>query len=193
MARDGTNRGGRRPRSGEKPAPAFERIQSGQKVRVMDNDLTSFEPDELEAVDLPDGAVLPGEDMPHPSDYLSARQKNGIPLGADEIYKETWRWLKARHCENLVNPRQIETYAQAFARYIQCEEAMSTYGLLGKHPTTGGVMESPFVKMSQQFQKSANLIWYEIYDVVKQNCTTEFEDDPHDTMELLLRARRNNR
>ena len=43
-------------------------------------------------------------------------------------------------------------YAQAFARYIQCEEATSTY------------------------QKSANLIWYEIYDIVKQNCTEVFED-----------------
>ena len=67
-------------------------------------------------------------------------------------------------------------YAQAFARYIQCEEATSTYGLLGKHPTTGGVITSPFVQMSQQYQKSANLIWYEIYDIVKQNCTEVFED-----------------
>ena len=122
--------------------------------------------------------------------YRYTRQKNGIPLGADEIYKETWLWLKERNCEKLVNPRLIEAYAQAFARYIQCEEATSTYGLLGKHPTTGGVITSPFVQMSQQYQKSANLIWYEIYDIVKQNCTEVFEDNPNDTMELLLRARR---
>ena len=86
--------------------------------------------------------------------------------------------------------KTIEAYAQAFARYIQCEEATSTYGLLGKHPTTGGVITSLFVQMSQQYQKSANLIWYEIYDIVKQNCTEVFEDNPNDTMELLLRARR---
>ena len=118
-----------------------------------------------------------------------AKQKNGVPLGADEIYKETWLWLKERGCERLVNPRLIEAYAQAFARYIQCEEATSTYGLLGKHPTTGGVISSPFVQMSQQYQKSANLIWYEIYDIVKQNCTVPFEDNPNDTMELLLRKK----
>ena len=70
-----------------------------------------------------------------PGDYLSARQKNGVPLGADDIYRETWLWLKQRNCENLVNKRLIEAYAQAYARYIQCEEAISTYGLLGKHPT----------------------------------------------------------
>lgn len=190
MARDGTNRGGRRVRAGDKPMPAAEKLQHGMEVRVMNNDLPTFEPEELEAVDLPEGATMEGSAMPKPSEYLSARQKNGIPLGADEIYKETWRWLKERNCERLVNKRLIESYAQAFARYIQCEEATSTYGLLGKHPTTGGVMASPFVQMSQQYQKSANLIWYEIYDIVKQNCTEVFEDNPNDTMELLLRARR---
>lgn len=190
MARDGTNRGGRRVRAGDKPAPAAEKIQKGQQVQILNNDIPTLSPTELEAVDLPEGAVMNGVDMPKPSDYLSARQKNGIPLGADEIYKETWLWLKERNCEKLVNPRLIEAYAQAFARYIQCEEATSTYGLLGKHPTTGGVITSPFVQMSQQYQKSANFIWYEIYDIVKQNCTEVFEDNPNDTMELLLRARR---
>lgn len=190
MAKDGTNRGGRRVRAGDKPMSAAEKIQRGREVRVMNNDIPSFTPTELDAVDLPEGAVMNGADMPKPSEYLSAKQKNGIPLGADEIYKETWRWLKERNCEKLVNKRLIEAYAQAFARYIQCEEATSTYGLLGKHPTTGGVMASPFVQMSQQYQKSANLIWYEIYDIVKQNCTEVFEDNPNDTMELLLRARK---
>ena len=190
MARDGTNRGGRRVRAGDKPAPAAEKLQKGQQVQILKNDIPTLSPTELEAVDLPEGAVMNGVDMPKPSDYLSARQKNGVPLGADEIYKETWLWLRERNCEKLVNPRLIEAYAQAFARYIQCEEATSTYGLLGKHPTIGGVITSPFVQMSQQYQKSANLIWYEIYDIVKQNCTEVFEDNPNDTMELLLRARR---
>lgn len=190
MAKDGTNRGGRRVRAGDKPMSAAEKIQKGLPVQIMNNDIPTLEMAELEAVDLPEGAVLQGTDMPKPSDYLSAQQKNGVPLGADEIYKETWLWLKKRGCENLVNKRLIESYAQAFARYIQCEDAVSTYGLLGKHPTTGGVMASPFVQMSQQFQKSANMMWYEIYDIVKQNCTETFTDNLNDTMEQLLRKRR---
>ena len=190
MAKDGTYRGGRRVRAGDKPFPAAEKLQSGQTVQIMKNDIPDLEPSELEALDLPEGAVLQGVDMPKPGDYLSARQKNGVPLGADEIYKETWLWLKKRGCENLVNKRLIESYAQAFARYIQCEEATSTYGLLGKHPTTGGVMVSPFVQMSQQFQKSANMMWYEIFDIVKQNCTEVFTDNPNDTMERLLRKKK---
>ena len=190
MARDGTYRGGRRVRAGSKPDPAAEKIAKGQTAKIMKNDIPDLEYEELEAVDLPEGAVLEGTDMPKPSEYLYAKQKNGKPLGADEIYKETWLWLKKRHCENLIHPRLLESYAQNFARYIQCEDAISTYGLLGKHPTTGGVVTSPFVQMSHQFQKTANLIWYEIFDVVKENCTEEFEDNPNDTMELLLRSRR---
>lgn len=190
MARDGTYRGGRRTNSGRKPTPAADRINGGETAHVMRNDLTELDAPDLDAYDLPDGAVLEGSEMPPPADYLSARQKNGKPLGADRIYEETWEWLRARRCENIVSPRLIESYAQAFARYIQCEEAISTYGLLGKHPTTGGVVTSPFVTMSHQYQKQANLIWYEIWDIVKANCTEQFDDQPNDLMEQLLRERK---
>ena len=62
---------------------------------------------------------------------------------------------------------------------------------IGKHPTTGGAIASPFVQMSQNFQKQANNLWYEIFDIVKQNCTTSFESFPQDDMmERLLRARK---
>lgn len=94
MAKDGTNRGGRRVRAGNKPMPIAEKLQKGQAVRLMENDIPVLTSAELEAVDLPEGAVVEGTDMPKPADYLSAKQKNGVPLGADEIYKETWLWLK---------------------------------------------------------------------------------------------------
>ena len=193
MAKDGTNRGGRRVRAGDKPQPLAEKITAGKGARVLE---APKQPPEslLEAGELGGAADLFGEDMPAPSDYLSARQRDGKPLGADALFIETWKWLKDRGCEKFVNPRLIEAYAQAFTRYIQCEEAISTYGLLGKHPTTGGAIASPFVQMSQSFQKQANLLWYEIFDIVKQNCTTAFVGNPQDdVMERLLSARRGDR
>ena len=190
MAKDGTNRGGRRVRAGDKPQPLADKITSGKAAKILE--APKLQPESmLEAEELEDAADLYGEDMPAPSDYLSARQKDGKPLGAGDLFKETWKWLKDRGCEKFVNPRLIEAYAQAFTRYIQCEEAISTYGLLGKHPTTGGAMASPFVQMSQSFQKQANLIWYEIFDIVKQNCTTAFVGNPQDDiMEALLSGRK---
>lgn len=186
MAKDGTNRGGRRVRAGGKPKALADKIAEGKDAEIMEFHAPELEADELKGV-----ADLVGEDMPSPSEYLSARQKNGKPLGADEIYKETWLWLKQRGCEKHVNKRLLESYSQAFARFIQCEEALSTYGLLGKHPTTGGVIASPFVQMSQTFQKQANQLWYEIFDIVKQNCTTKFDGSPQDDMmEQLLSGRK---
>lgn len=186
MAKDGTNRGGRRVRAGDKPDALADKIINGRAARIME-----FEMPELEGAAFEEPPEICGEEMPNPSEYLSARQRDGKPLGADEIFKETWLWLKERGCEKLVNPRLIESYSQAFARFIQCEGAVSQYGLVGKHPTTGGAIQSPFVQMSQAFQKQANLLWYEIFDIVKQNCTTTFSGSPQeDRMEQLLRSRK---
>ena len=190
MAKDFTNRGGSRVRAGDKPMALVDKISAGKAARILD--IPDLDTDtDIEIADLDVTADFDGEDMPLPSEYLSARQKDGKPLGAAELYTETWRWLKARGCEKFVNPRLMEAYAQAFARYIQCEEAISTYGFLGKHPTTGGAIASPFVQMSQSFQKQANLIWYQIFDIVKQNCTTAFVGNPQDDiMETLLSKHR---
>ena len=191
MAKDGTNRGGRRVRAGDKPDALADKITQGKTAKRIE--FPVFEGDELESADLSTEAVeLEGFDMPRPDEYLSAVQKDGKTLGADKIYTETWQWLKERGCERLVNNRLLESYSEAFARFIQCEKAVSAYGLVGRHPTTGGAIASPFVTMSMQFQKQANLLWYEIFDIVKQNCTSNFTGNPQDDMmEILLRAREN--
>ena len=192
MAKDGTNRGGRRVKAGSKPDALTDKIAAGRSAKIfepIDFDIDS----DFETNNFMDTADLEGENIPKPSEYLNAKQKDGTLLGANKIFKETWVWLKKRKCDKFVNPRLVESYSQAFARYIQCEEAISKFGFLGKHPTTGAAIANPFVQMSVSFQKQANLLWYEIFDIVKQNCTTDFSDTPQDNvMELLLTARRKN-
>ena len=102
MAKDGSNRGGRRVRAGSKPDSLAEKIITGRKAEIL-----AFDAPELETDALDGAADLLGQDMPNPSEYLSARQRDGKPLGADEIFTETWRWLKARGCEKLINPRLL--------------------------------------------------------------------------------------
>ena len=190
MAKDGTNRGGRRVKAGSKPDALTDKIAVGKSAKIfepIDFDIDS----DFETDNFMDTADLEGENIPKPSEYLKSEQKDGSLLGADRIFNETWLWLKKRKCDKFVNPRLVESYSQAFARYIQCEEAISKFGFLGKHPTTGAAIANPFVQMSISFQKQSNLLWYEIFDIVKQNCTTDFSDTPQDnTMELLLTARR---
>jgi hypothetical protein len=177
MAKDGTARGGARIGSGRKPKALTEKIIEGKAGEI---------------VTLDSGDELVGVDVPPVKEYLKAAQKNGRALCAEEIYKEIYVWLKKRGCENLVSAQLIEQYAMSVSRWVQCEEAISEYGFLAKHPTTGNAIASPYVSMSQQYMKQSNQIWYQIYQVVKENCSTDFSGaSPHDDMmERLLQARK---
>lgn len=102
MAKDGTNRGGRRFRAGDKPQALADKIAKGKAAKIFE--IPNLKPEALLEVD----AEINGEDMPSPSDYLSSRQKDGKPLGADALFAETRNWLRDRGCEKVVNPRLIE-------------------------------------------------------------------------------------
>ncbi len=137
-------------------------------------------------------AELNGEEMPPPRAYLDARQRDGKSLLAGEIYQKAWAWLFNRGCTALVPAQIIEQYAMAVARWIQCEEAITEFGFLAKHPTTGQAMTSPYVAMSQSFGKQATSLWYQIFQVVRENCASDYKGaTPHDDMmERLLMARK---
>lgn len=182
MAKDGSNRGGRRPGAGRKPKALAEKVIEGREVQVM----------ELPARDIPDGADIPANEIPEPSEYLSAKQMDDDKeFKAAGIYRETMEWICARGCGALINPRQVESYADAFARFIQCSEAVSEYGLIGKHPTTGAPIASPFTQLEQQYQKQAFVLWTDIFNIIKANSMTPYEDMSNvDPMERLLSAKK---
>jgi len=173
--------GGARPGSGPKKKPLAEKILDGNPGKRP-----------LEVVTFP-AAELSGEEMPPPRDYLAALQKDGGHTIAREVYESTWQWLHERRCDHLIPPQVLETYAQTVGRWVQCEEAITTYGFLSKHPTTGAPIQSPFVAISQSFMKQANNQWSQIYQVVRENCAAAFEgrSPQDDVMEALLSARRN--
>ena len=124
MAKDGTCRGGARVGAGAKKKPLADKIASGNP---------SGRP--LTVMEFTDAPKLEGVEMPEPNKMLSAEQKDGTTLAADEIYRNTWAWLNARGCAALVSPQLLERYAMSVARWIQCEEAVSSFGFLARHPT----------------------------------------------------------
>ena len=95
MSKDGTMRGGRRPRSGERPQPLVDKISAGKKTKRMEVD--NFpDIDLLVGDDIGEGVELEGNYFPEPSEYLSAKQKDGTTLGADAIYRDVFDWLHDR-------------------------------------------------------------------------------------------------
>ncbi len=179
MARDGTARGSNiKVNAGRKPKALSEKIATGNPGGRK-----------LQVIDLPEVANLDGVDVPEPSAYIKSKQKAGGEFDAERIYRETWIWLKDKGCERLVSKHLVEQYAMSVSRLMQCDEAISEYGFLSKHPTTGAACASPFVAMAQNYQKQVNTIWYQIFQVVKENCADDFNPDEADPMEMLLRNR----
>ena len=174
MAKDGTNRGGARVGAGRKPKALADKIAQGGTGPVL-----SF----------PESADFKGEDVPPVKDFLKASQKSGVELCAEDVFKSTYLWLKERGCDRFINTQLIEQYAMSVSRWVQCETMISEYGFLSKHPTTGQACASPFVAMAQNYQKQVNTIWYQIFQVVRENCSTDFDPDEADPMEMLLRSR----
>lgn len=169
------------------------RAGSGRKKSAVRDKAAAGNPGgrPLEVLDIPE---VEGAEMPKPHDFLNSEQRDGNPLQAKDIYEETWNWLKKTGCAAKVSPDLIERYAMSSARWIQCEEMTSRLGFLGKHPTTGSPIPSPFVNIAIQYMNQATRLWNEIFQIVKENCSTDYNAGPlpqDDLMERLLRARGN--
>ncbi len=172
-------RGGARPGAGRKRSAVKEKAESGNPGGRR-----------LEVLDIPE---LEGVEMPQPHDFLSAEQRDGTRLQAEEIYAATWEWLRNIKCASKISPQLLERYAMCTARWIQCEELTNKMGLLSKHPTTGKPIPSPFVNIGINYMNQACRLWGEIFQIVKENCSTDYDSTPSpqdDVMERLLRARK---
>ena len=170
--------GGARPGAGRKKKALSEKIIDGNPGKAP---LTKLQ------FSVQDSA-LHGEDMPLVSEWLTQTTKNSQQNIAQQVYENTWKWLKERGCDQYVNKDLIEQYALYMQRTIQCQEGINQYGLLAKHPTTQMPIASPYFNMALQSSKQANLYWMQIYQIVKDNCETPIgNSNPNDDlMERLL-------
>lgn len=182
MAKDGTGRGGARPGAGRPRKPLVDKIRDGQ---------TSHRKTEVMAFDAPVGN-LEGLPMPPAKQFLEENQKAGIELEAKQLYEETWDWINERGCASLINPFLVQQYAMASARWIQCERAVSQFGFLAKHPTTGQATRSPYVAMAADYMAQSNRLWAEIFGVIRANSMTEYTGNTpqDDLMEKLLSGKK---
>jgi hypothetical protein len=81
VAKDGTNRGNRAGNytgAGRKAAPLTDRIAAGQAAQMLE--MPEFEPETLLDGDTLEGADLPGDDMPLPSDFLARTVPSAVTM-----------------------------------------------------------------------------------------------------------------
>jgi len=185
LSKDNTHRGGARVGAGRKKKSLNEKILEG-RLKKDDEILNYFEKNGQELLE--NEAVV----MPSVRDYLSEHQKDGTDFEAANIFKETYEWLNKYGVAEIINPMLVEQYSLVTARYIQCEKAINTYGLIGKK--NNNAVQSPFVVMSQNYMKQSNLLWIEIFQIVKENSTLDVgkKNPEEDMMEMILRKRGGN-
>lgn len=168
MAKDGTGRGGARIGAGRKPKPLAEKI--------VEN--------------LPSTIKQKQTKIKNPKSYLTATQKDGTKTFARQIYRETYDWLQKNNCADLISAQLVENFSEVMARHIQAEMQISQAGFIIRQPTTGEPIITPLVKISLDYLKAAQQLWYQIAQFVKENGTYNAADEAADMMENLLNFRR---
>lgn len=174
MAKDGSNRGGKRINQKGRPRKSpLEKLEngnsSGRKLTVIDNDL--------------DPVDIEGVEMPPTKEWLSAIQRDGSVFGAAAIYQEVYKWLVKVKCENLVLPHLIEQFAVSQAMWENCSQMILKLGCIAKHPTTGAPIQSPYVTIHANYMKQANYAWMQIYQIVRENSSVDYRGpNPRDDM-----------
>ncbi|MBR0294362.1 MAG: P27 family phage terminase small subunit [Bacilli bacterium] len=182
MAKKANNHGGRRVGAGRKSKSALEKLEKNNPGHRP-----------IKIIQQPEdgSAELEGIEMPDVQEFLSAQQRDGRNLLAGEIYKRVMAWLKSLKVDMIVGSELVQQYAMSCARWKQMQEGITKYGFLGKHPTSGNPIQSPYVAMENTFLKEAQSSWQNIYQIVKENCAVDFTatDPSNDVMEMLLRKR----
>lgn len=167
MAKDSTIRGGARIGAGRKKKSLENRIIEGVEFLPEKNQINSKEQPKIKS----------------PKSYLTEVQFDGTKTFARQIYRDTYNWLHKKHCAEFVHQVQVETFAQTTARHIQAEMELSAGGLLI------GERVNPLVKISLDYLKMAQSLWYQIWQVAKEN-SVGVGDSANDTMEQILNFNR---
>ena len=176
MAKDGTNRGGKRTGAGRKRKPLAEKIQEGKKATALSfPNVDPYDNPEIDKI----------------KNFLSTEQVSGAgELYGKEVFEQMVDWLRLHNAAHLVNPQLLEQYSMAMARWIQAENKISDHGFLGQHPTTRAIISNPYVSIAQAYLKQANLLYQQIFSIVAANSTEPVTGNPQDAMmEKLLTHR----
>jgi hypothetical protein len=168
------NSGGARIGAGRKVKPLADKILEGHR-NIKTTQFKNIED-------------VTCDKIPEPKDFLTSNQRQGRLIAA-EVREEVWNWLKDRKCEKLISMLIIDQFAMTYSRWIQLEEAISEYGYLSKHPTTGQPIQTPFASIAHETNKQALTLWNHIYTIVRANCTDNYNNDSDDMMEKLLSSR----
>lgn len=161
-------RGGYRANAGRPKKSVTEKIINGNPGKRK-----------IEILEFEDGTELPNK----PASWLNTKAK--------EIWKEVYDWLEKIGCTKGILPCNLDEYAHCKSRWLECEDAITTLGILVKNEK-GKPVQNPCIQMAQQYLRQTNEVWAKIYQVIRETKLSSIDNNSpnDDIMENILRGRR---
>ena len=128
-------------------------------------------------------------DVPKADKFLTQKTKDGVEINAEQIYSNVYKWLHTVGCEKLVPDELITKYSWIYARWRYCETCIMSDGEVQKCDANGGKMVNPLQKYAEMYSKQMDAVWMQIYTIVKENASEEFNNMSDDPMEKMLRGK----
>lgn len=159
--------GGYRPNAGRPKKSATEKILNGNPGKRK-----------IEVLEFEEGTELPNK----PATWLSQKAK--------EIWNDVYEWLNKIGCKKGILPCNLDEYAHCKSRWLECEQAVTTHGILVKNDK-GKPVQNPCIVMAQQYLRQTNEVWNKIYVVVRDTKLSNYDDNSpnNDIMENILRGK----
>lgn len=116
--------------------------------------------------------------------HVSARMARNMTILAQQRHQRKENVAMREMSDMAMTIEELRSAAAAIRTLLQKYGASKLSAVDPKH----------YVVMSLNFMSQTNRLWMEIYQIVKENCATEYKGETpmDDAMERLLRARKGN-
>jgi hypothetical protein len=169
--------GGKRPGAGRPRKPLAARIEEGvgavshRKPRVL-----TFPDNSNNQTETNQNSKLPT--------FLEMESKEGgdvLPTAA-AIYRRTLDWIISTGCEKFVPEQLVEDFAFTRRSYLEAEFMNKKLGRVMQ-----GGKQSPYVKSALEYLKHTTALYREIWQIIAQNSTTDFNGNGSNAFLELLK------
>ena len=169
-------RGGARTGAGRPRKPLTARIDEG---------IGEVKHSKPQVLEFPEPIPEVSEAAPLPTFLeMSSKEGGGDLPSALDIYKQTLAWVADAGCERFVPKQLIEDFAFMRRSYLETEYMNKKLGRV-----IAGGKPSPYIKAALEYSKQTTALYREIWSIIAQNSTTDFNGNGSNAFLQLLANR----
>ena len=135
-------------------------------------------------LDIPSVDDIPAPEAPDFLRHMTARGIDDSVPNMEWVFNETVKFLEQTKCLHLISPLLISKFAMHTTRWLKHEDVVQRCIMVkDKH---GNLIANPLSDQALKYSKAADLVWMQIWDIVNQNSTSYFGDNPQEEMMAFI-------